>query len=306
MSRETDMRRKITAFTLVELLIVIGIISLLIGVLLPALSRARGHANQLACLSNLRQLDLAYLLYCQDNCGWFPRAAPYATAAQPESPQDFLWWQQDTSTPILAPNRDVFNSPIMKYLGFGGDKKPTPTVIDFSEKRQQVLRCPSDYVAQRLSVTANGKYYYSYSVNNLMQSFDPSIHIDALAVPINSVTGKPFQPAEKLCKVHNPDIKVLIVEESEATLNDGSFDPTESTTGAISGLLSVRHDPAAQLPEMNVTFTKISGNTWTIRNANCRGNVAFCDGHADYVCRSFVNDPTSQVTGTFPAWEPLH
>jgi len=56
-------------FSLVELLVVIGIIACLVGILLPVLSAAREHAKRVACISNVRQLTIAWLMYANDNRG---------------------------------------------------------------------------------------------------------------------------------------------------------------------------------------------------------------------------------------------
>ncbi len=91
------------AFSLVELIVVIGLIAILIAFLLPALSMARQNAVSVQCQSQLRQIGQALLMYANDNDGWM---YPASRGAVPGRPTSEYW-------PCFVFKPPVWNPPIL-------------------------------------------------------------------------------------------------------------------------------------------------------------------------------------------------
>ena len=240
------------AFTLVELLVVVGIVTLLIALLLPALSKARAQAYQVACLSNLRQVGVAFFLYTGANRGRFPAPAMMGSP----HPEDWVHWEAD---------RDPAGGTIAQYLG--NDLRVLVCPMGLPDRGPNVaLGLPGHPVYP--------PYPYSYSVNRKFTGYCYSAPFD------------PRLSGEEFCRIGqvvNPFRKALVIEEDTTGINDGAWRPDSADN--ISGKYSfgsVRHDGDG--PEFIEEYRGVRDPFHDkVRRRRC--NVLFADGHVGTLLR---------------------
>jgi prepilin-type N-terminal cleavage/methylation domain-containing protein/prepilin-type processing-associated H-X9-DG protein len=106
------------AFTLIELLVVIAIIGILAGMLLPALAKARDKARSATCVSNLKQVNTAIMLYVDDNGGYFPTPSYGSGATIGPWPKLLDQYMPRRTTGGNPPPNRVFTCPSANYPGY--------------------------------------------------------------------------------------------------------------------------------------------------------------------------------------------
>jgi prepilin-type N-terminal cleavage/methylation domain-containing protein/prepilin-type processing-associated H-X9-DG protein len=195
-------------FTLVELIVSIGIIALLMGLLLPTLSSARESARRTQCASNLRTIAMGFGCYAGDNHGALP-----GIATIPPQPSDWIYWAYWAGSPF-----DNFaNGPLCQYIG----------------ANESTFRCPTDdalahAIPPDTTEQPQGPYRYSYQMN----AFSSDIARFACCLVTSQC---------RMASVRHPSEKILLLEGNEVTMVDGVWVPPPNI-GSYANDLGDRHD----------------------------------------------------------------
>jgi prepilin-type N-terminal cleavage/methylation domain-containing protein/prepilin-type processing-associated H-X9-DG protein len=143
------LNKRRAGFTLVELLVVIGIIAILIGILLPALGRAKESASQVKCMANLRQLGQALIMYTGQYKGSLPVGLASNGEGYPEG-GSYTGENHDWTTLLMYV--------MLRKAKSIGDEGQDAVTAGQAGSLKEVFICPSVYIPSRTASTRISTY----------------------------------------------------------------------------------------------------------------------------------------------------
>jgi len=263
------MNRRRLGFTLIELLTVMAILTLLIGILVPSLSASRRQAKANVCLSKMKGIGTAFVIYLNENRDALPpcqlrkgvasATADYVNEYNRKWPR-WQWFLESNSGPVIDPRPFLrLNRPFDDAgLGMINDRSGTTMTID-------VFTCPALDDPAFEKDERDGAYGYNYQyLGNARQDADPKFW-DNFAVSLH--------------RIRSPGQTVLLADSRGAGPKHGkisfALDPPRLATEQS----AKRFGPDAEDVSAGSDPAVFAYSPVELRHRN-QGNVMFLDSHA--------------------------
>ncbi len=202
--------RDAEGFTLIELLVVIAIIAILASMLLPALGKAKTKAEGIACINNLKQMQVAWYMYPEDNDGRMVLNSPGSQVTSIRWVNGWLNWQ--SGIPDGANTNQVLLT--QGLLG------------PYTARSLGIYRCPADKTPSDI-----GPRVRSISMNTY------------LARMVDETTYQPWA-LQKYTEIRKPSMLWVFVDEHPDGINDGVFSTLSGKANAFNDLPASYHNGA--------------------------------------------------------------
>jgi len=266
-------------FTLVELLVVIGIIALLMAILLPVLNRAREAARSAKCLSNLRTTAQAAILHANDHKGYMPVAGatfyPTAPSATPRDMGDANMQKYSYFTDGSVQRPMGLAGSLAKYIGqtVRTDSRAHLEADLNTGTVAKVFICPSDrdggWVGFTIAEYTGG--LWTGPISRQSYAFNEGV-LGIAEPPEGGVTQYGCRFRGNLAKVRRASQIFLLTDSTN--LRGGS----PSNPGIL-----VYFNTQFNQTLADVYYNRLSGDSVNFDRTRHRGriNISFCDGHAE-------------------------
>jgi prepilin-type N-terminal cleavage/methylation domain-containing protein/prepilin-type processing-associated H-X9-DG protein len=264
---DDDVGRRIgrRAFTLVELLVVIGIIAVLVSILLPSLGAAREQAREVQCLSNMRQWGMAFQMYAGQFNGQL--AGKSTGGGDGDTAADAIGVWNDPSLWINS------LPPFVNVSSYSDLNDPSTNSTPPGPSASTIFTCPSalQIAAGASTDIVDGDFFmvYGYAPNTTSAIQTRPTRIDYV---INSKLIKTGTDKNvKLSSLMPSSAWALVVEKR---VNPSELKTTDPNYNKSLAYISAEHKRFAS------RHHKMTG-----------GNICFADGHVEYIDNQFANTP---------------
>jgi len=265
-------RRQTHAFTLIELLVVISIIALLIGILLPALGKARASGRAISSMSNVRQWGTATLNSLVEQKEFIPWDGKDAANASGSSMDDAatrqnfnadFWWA-NVVPPFMGLKR--YRDLCEERLAAGQTVPVPPESSPFIDP----AATPWQYYSLPYTTTAGSptrQFYFNYVINTALNNGTDGIN--ELGIP------QPYgKPQLRMGMIAKPSLTALMLEMRASPLELPETDPWNNMS-------------AYYLARTGANWKRFAG-----RHMN-GGHISFTDGHAKHFSNEYITTDTN-------------